>query len=101
VRCLIDGDAIAQLGIDDVTYWHVELAAHDVLLAEGLPAESFLDTGNRDAFVGGKAMALHPDFAGQRREAACCAPLLMHGPAVAAVRAGVRTFAQRSRLIAR
>lgn len=35
-----------------VTYVHVELDAHDVLLAEGLPAESYLDTGNRALFAG-------------------------------------------------
>ena len=26
-----------------VTYHHIELSRHDVVLAEGLPAESFLD----------------------------------------------------------
>jgi hypothetical protein len=31
-------------------YVHVELDRHDILLAEGLPAESYLDTGNRAAF---------------------------------------------------
>lgn len=36
-----------------VTYIHVELPAHDVVLAEGLPAESYLDTGNRAGFVNG------------------------------------------------
>jgi hypothetical protein len=34
-----------------ITYWHVECARHEVLLAEGLPAESYLDTGNRGAFA--------------------------------------------------
>ena len=29
--------------MDHVTYYHIELPQHDVLLAEGLPAESFLD----------------------------------------------------------
>src|ERR1019366_2668901 len=47
-----------------VTYFHVELDRHDVLLAEGLPAESYLDTGNRATFTeGGAALAMHPDFA--------------------------------------
>jgi hypothetical protein len=36
-----------------LTYHHVELAAHDVILAEGLPCESYLDTGNRAAFAEG------------------------------------------------
>ena len=34
-----------------MTYYHVELARHDILLSEGLGSESYLDTGNRDDFV--------------------------------------------------
>jgi serralysin len=30
-----------------VTYYHIKLDRHDLLLAEGLPAESYLDTGDR------------------------------------------------------
>ncbi len=46
-----------------VTYWHVELDAHDILLAEGLPAESYLDWGDRPFFTEGSDHALHnPDF---------------------------------------
>jgi hypothetical protein len=33
-----------------VTYYHVELDRHAVILAENLPAESYLDTGNRSFF---------------------------------------------------
>ena len=33
-----------------MTYYHVELSTHDVILAEGLATESYLDTGNRAAF---------------------------------------------------
>ncbi|HET9019911.1 MAG TPA: Hint domain-containing protein [Acetobacteraceae bacterium] len=33
-----------------VTYVHLELDRHDLLLAEGLAAESYLDTGNRAQF---------------------------------------------------
>ncbi len=50
VRYLVNGASIAEFACDEVTYVHVELAAHAVLLAEGLPAESYLDTGNRAAF---------------------------------------------------
>jgi hypothetical protein len=34
-----------------VTYYHVELARHALLLAEGAAAESYLDTGNRAIFA--------------------------------------------------
>ena len=47
---LINGSTITQLDVDEVTYWHVELSSHDVLLAENLPAESYLEMGNRGFF---------------------------------------------------
>ena len=51
VRCLINGRSIVQLVADAVTYFHVELPRHDVMLAEGLAVESYLDTGNRSVFA--------------------------------------------------
>ena len=80
IKRLINGATIWQVEVTSVTYWHVELERHDILLAEGLPAESYLDTGNRETFEnGGAPIMLHPDFAarerpGSRRES--CAPLL-------------------------
>jgi hypothetical protein len=50
VRHLVNCASIAEIGGADVMYVHIELAAHAVLLADGLPAESYLDTGNRAAF---------------------------------------------------
>ncbi len=51
VKELVNGRSIRHAPRATVTYWHVELTAHDVMLAEGLPAESYLDTGNRAAFT--------------------------------------------------
>lgn len=70
-----------------VTYYHVELDRHAVLLAEGLPAESYLDTGNRAFFSNaGLALVLHPEFhvnAGLRCwEIDACAPLAIGSEAV-------------------
>lgn len=63
VRCLINGRSVAQLRRRHLTYWHVELERHAVMLAEGLPCDSYLDTGNRHAFENGEpALTLHPDF---------------------------------------
>jgi autotransporter-associated beta strand protein len=60
---LVNGVTIAQQRLPSVTYFHVELASHDIILAENLPAESYLDTGNRAAFENaGTCMQLHPDF---------------------------------------
>jgi hypothetical protein len=68
-----------------VTYHHIELARHDVVLAEGMPAETYLDGGNRNMFEGGAAEVLHPDFATDR-DAGGCATLMLDGPQVLAVR---------------
>jgi hypothetical protein len=57
--------------------FRVELATHDILLADGLPAESYLDTGNRGMFENaGLPLTLHPDMSNSqdRREAESCAP---------------------------
>jgi hypothetical protein len=56
VRYLVNDASIAQIPLDTVTYWHVELPTHDVIPAEGLAAESYLDTGNRRAFANGNEL---------------------------------------------
>ncbi len=93
IRYLVNGTTIAREAAGRVTWYHVELAdaeggaAHDVLLAEGLPSESFLDTGNRGAFAnGGGAIDLHPDFARAVWQRLGCAPLVTEGPEVVALR---------------
>jgi hypothetical protein len=51
VRHLVNGRTIRQEERDTIEYWHVELPSHYVIFAERLPAESYLDTGNRAAFA--------------------------------------------------
>ena len=46
----VNGATIAQVEVNEVAYWHVELQSHDLLLAEGLPCESYMDCGNRGFF---------------------------------------------------
>ena len=55
IMCLINGTSIARVPSDSIVYWHVELDEHDLLLAEGLPAESYLDWGDRAFFTKGNA----------------------------------------------
>jgi len=87
VRHLANGGSIAPVRRDSVTYYHVELDRHDVLLAERLPTESFLDTGNRAAFAdGGCVTDLHPDFSRRTWDAEACAPLVLAGPRLERVR---------------
>ena len=82
VRLLMNGATIRrEATARSITYFHVELDSHDVLLAEGMAAESYLDTGNRGMFENaGLPLTLHPDFGAQndqaRREAGSCAPFV-------------------------
>jgi autotransporter passenger strand-loop-strand repeat protein len=88
IHYLVNDATIVQEPVDDMTYWHVELPAHDVLFAEGLPAESYLDTGNRGAFAnGGGTAMLHPDFSLRKWEAEACAKLVREGADLVAVKA--------------
>jgi microcystin-dependent protein len=102
IRYLINGATIVQETIASVTYYHVELAdsagaaIHDVLLAEGMPVESYLDTGNRDAFANADGpVMLHADFAPGAAFATPCARLVMEGPDLLHVRASLITRAQQ------
>lgn len=90
VRYLCNGATVVQEVWPEVTYWHIELDRHDVVLAEGLPAESYLDTGNRAAFEdAGLALALHPAFARAVWAEESCAPLVTGGEVVRLVRAAL------------
>lgn len=58
-----------------------------MLLAEDLPVETYLDTGNRGLFENsGNVIDLHPDLVQSRREAASCAPFAESGRLVIAIR---------------
>jgi hypothetical protein len=95
-RRLINGRTVRQVRTDWIAYFHIELERHDVLLAESLPVESYLDTGNRTAFAnGGRVVQLHPDFQAQRWEALGCAPLMVAGAVVERLRAHLHERAAR------
>ncbi len=80
VRYLLNDATVAQEPAAAITYWHVELERHGVLLAEGLPAESYLDSGNRAAFVnGGTVVMASADFARRTWADQGCAPLVTEG----------------------
>ena len=93
VKYLVNGANVRALKVAAVTYHHIELADHDVVFAEGMPAETFLDTGNRTNFEGGSVVAAHPDFGTacdlvfHMWEARGFAPLVLAGPVVERARA--------------
>lgn len=89
-KTLINGVSIVQLRRRLVTYFHIELPRHAVLIAEGAAAESYLESGFRGAFEnGGAALILHPDFGQGWREKNSCAPLAESGTQVEAIRAAI------------
>ncbi len=100
VKLLVNGTSITQVERDRITYYHVELPEHAVILAEGLAVESYLDTGDRyDFATDAGVIRLHPDFAARLApnmarlwETRAAAPLVMTGAELAAAR---RTIMER------
>lgn len=86
-RYLVNGATIVQQDVADIVYHHIELASHDVVLAENLPAETYLDTGNRGCFDNSdRASLIHPDLAMRIWDHHACARLVAGGPALRAIR---------------
>ena len=86
VEALVNGVTISQVQRPLVTYWHVELETHDVIFAEGLAVESYMENGNRQDFDATETNA------GPLNDMPPCAPILRQGPVVEAVRATLRAI---------
>lgn len=97
---LLDGDwVVREEAAGRLRYFHIELDAHDILLAEGAPAESWLDCGNRSQFDnGGLVVRLHPDFS-RPSAGIACAELVAEGARLADLR--MRLSSRRGPLPAR
>lgn len=83
---LVNGISITWAeDVDQVAYFHLELDGHAVILAEGAPAESFVDDGSRGMFQNASDYeARYPDSrAGPARY---CAPRVEQGEALEALR---------------
>jgi hypothetical protein len=59
----------------EVSIYHIEIETHDVLIANGTPAESYRDDGNRWLFQNGNS-------GWDKRPKPACAPVLTGGPVV-------------------
>ena len=92
---LVNGRSIRRRpDIDPIRYFHIELERHDVIFAEGAPAESFVDCDSRSAFHNAAEYdALYPGDPGERW--VFCAPRVESGEALAAIR---RRLDARARL---
>jgi Hint domain len=95
VKLLVDDASIVQIERPKVAYYHIELSCHELVLAEGLVVESYLDVGDQ-MNVMGETMRLFPDFTSGRAPNAAfvwetrgAAPLRLSGNAATArARAG-------------
>jgi hypothetical protein len=61
VKLLVNGTSIAQVERDEIAYYHIELERHEIILAEGLAVESWLDVGDRPNVSGSDLIRLFPD----------------------------------------
>jgi autotransporter passenger strand-loop-strand repeat protein len=95
---LVNGHSIVQVEtVDRVDYFHIELETHDVILAEGAAAETFIDDDSRMMFHNAMEFsALYPDIV--RGDARYCAPRVEAGEALEAVR---RRLAARAKAAAK
>lgn len=60
-RMLVNGGSVTfARDLNIFTYYHVELARHAILRAEGLMSESYLDTGNRATFEQDGIVTMNP-----------------------------------------
>jgi hypothetical protein len=79
---------IRETNATAITYYHVELDRHDLLLAEGVAVESYLDTGNRSAFTRASGS---PVFGRSKNwDHAAYAPLCLNGPILRDIRQDIR-----------
>lgn len=84
---LVNGTTIRQeSGVDRVDYVHIELAAHDVIFAEGAPSETFIDDDSRNMFHNAAEFTeLYGDTPADNQ--VFFAPRIMDGFAIEAIRA--------------
>lgn len=78
-RQLVNGASIVQSEyVENVEYFHIELAEHDVIFAEGAPAETFVDDDSRMMFH--NAVEFFRLYPGERPiPALYCAPRIEDG----------------------
>jgi len=84
IKALVNGSSIAAATVASITYFHVLLERHDVILAEGLACESLLDITDPVTFANAEtappSLAFLSPFA----------PIVTQGPVVELVRARIR-----------
>ncbi|MEJ8572753.1 Hint domain-containing protein, partial [Microbaculum marinum] len=95
IGALVNGATITQVPVETIDYHHIELDSHDVVMANGLPAESYLDCGNRAFFLGADVA---PEFERESVDPATlpfCLPFVTGGEVVEEIRAQLDARARR------
>ncbi len=91
-ECLVNGATILREAPgEQVAYFHLELDSHDVLLAEGAPAESYINLDNRNLFANAFEYVASSTM---QFPAVEYAPRTEHGPALTALRQSLATRAE-------
>jgi len=95
VRHLINDVTITQESVDSITYYHIELPKHTVIFAQGLPAETYLDSDNRQFFISADQVATNVEkldtvefsenYGRDLYLANCYAPFVTGGPVLEAI----------------
>jgi hypothetical protein len=88
-KLLLNGATIKRdTSCRSITYFHIELASHDIIIAENLPVETYLDTGNRNAFANSHGTPhASPVFGrGKQWNEFACADLCLAGPIMQQIR---------------
>ena len=93
---LVNGATIAQIEMDEVSYWHVELDSHDILIANNLPAESYLAMANRGFFEERRGLLPAMLEGRERTHADFCRPVVLDGPILAFARQRLMERAEAS-----
>jgi hypothetical protein len=96
-RALVNGESIRLDPTDEpITYLHLELDGHAIIVAEGAFTESFVDDESREHFDNAAEFALL--YPGSRTyRAPLCAPRLEEGELVAGIQRRLAEFAEVSR----
>ena len=95
-KILVNGVNVVVDETDSIEYYHIELPHHDLLVAEGLAAESYLENGDRGTFENSdEPTVLHPDFSRWTWDARACAELKVVGPEVDRVKATLQRNGRR------
>ena len=77
------GGAVVQETMDEVTYYHIQLDEHDLVIANGMPCETLLDTDDHSSFDNAAEGVVSIAYLNP------CLPRMTQGPVVDSIRAAI------------